>query len=99
MSWIVLLLIAAGAYGAKAAGALAGARVHGQGRLQQLLMLLPPALLTALIAVWTLDGGSRLVLDARAGGVVVGGLAAWFRAPFLVVAAVAAATTALLRLL
>lgn len=98
MTWAVLLTIAAGAYAAKATGAMVGTRVEHQRSVQKFLMLLPPALLTALVAVWTLDGGSQLVLDARAGGVLIGGVAAWFRAPFVVVAVLAAATTALLRI-
>lgn len=99
MSWAVVLVISGGAYAFKAAGALLGLRIPGSDRAQAALLLLPPALLTALILVWTLDGGERLVIDARLAGVAAGALAAWRRAPFVVVVLSAAAVTALLRAL
>ena len=57
-------------------------------------LLLPVALLAALIATQTFAGG----VDARAAGLTAAVLAVLARAPFLVVVAAAAATTALLRL-
>ena len=97
MSWAALLTIAGGAYGFKAVGALVGTRFSGSERAQASLLLLPPALLTALILVWTFDGGGRLVLDARVAGVAMGALAAWRKAPFVVVVVLAAAVTAAVR--
>jgi hypothetical protein len=61
--------------------------------------LLPVALLTALAAVQTFAVGSRLVVDARLAGVAAGVIALLFRAPFLVVVFVAAATAAAVRAL
>ena len=57
--------------------------------------LLPVALLAALIATQTFAGG----LDARAAGLLAAVVAVRLRAPFLVVVAAAAVTTAGLRLL
>lgn len=99
MSWAVLLTIAGGAYGFKAAGSLLSLRFTDSERTQQVLLLLPPALLTALILVWTLDGGERLVADARLAGVSVGAIAAWRKAPFVVVVLLAAGVTAAVRAL
>ncbi len=99
MSWAILLVIGAGAYAFKAGGALLGLRFTDSERAQSVLLLLPPALLTALILVWTLDGGERLVLDARLVGVGVGALAAWRKAPFVVVVLLAAGVTAAVRAL
>jgi hypothetical protein len=99
VSWPVLLTIAAGAYAFKAGGALLGGRFADATRAQAILMLLPPALLTGLILVWTLDGGERLVVDARLAGVAAGAVAAWRRAPFVVVVVLAAGVTALVRVL
>ncbi len=99
MSWTALLAIAAGAYAFKAAG------MFGLGRLAQapgplaLGGLLPPALLSALIVVQAFSTESSLVLDARAAGVAVGGLAAWRGAPFWLVVLLAATATATLRAL
>jgi hypothetical protein len=94
MSWSVLFIIAAGTYGAKVIGAFVGKRGDNNSQLQLGLGLLPPALLTALILVWTFDGGERLVLDARFVGVGLGAIAAWKKAPFVVVVLLAAAATA-----
>lgn len=70
-------------------------------RVRRLSAVLPVALLAALAASQTLvrgDGdGLSLALDARLAGVLVAVLAIRFRAPFLVVIALAAVTTAGLR--
>jgi hypothetical protein len=66
-------------------------------RTRRVALLLPVALLAALIATNTFSAGDRLVLDARAAGLAAAALAVWRKAPFLVVVAVAAATAALLR--
>ena len=98
MSWLVLVSIAGGAYLFKLVGALAAERVGAAAAtVTGALMLLPPALLTALVLVWTFDGGDRLVVDARLAGVAGGSLAAWLRAPFVVVVVIAATLTATVR--
>lgn len=99
MSWATLLVIAGGAYAFKAAG------MFGLGRFAQAPVpmalggLLPPALLSALIVVQAFSTENSLVLDARAAGVAVGGLAAWRGAPFWLVVLLAAAATGTLRAL
>ena len=97
MSWAVVLTIAGGAYAFKAIGSLLGLRFTDSESAQRVLLLLPPALLTALILVWTLDGGERLVIDARLAGVAVGAVAAWRKAPFVAVVLLAAGVTAVVR--
>jgi hypothetical protein len=57
-------------------------------------MLLPVALLAALVAVQTLDGGGEVVLDARAAALAAAAFALLLRAPFLVVLLVAALVAA-----
>ncbi len=99
MSWLAIGVLAAGAYLAKLGGFVLGARLSAIRRVEPLFALLPAALLAALVIVQTLDGGRRLVLDARAIGVAVGAIAAWRHAPFIVVVMLAATTTALVRLL
>ena len=66
-------------------------------RVDQVLALLSVPLLAALVAVQTLDGGERIVIDARVPALAVAGVLVWRRAPFLVVVLAAAATAALLR--
>ncbi len=97
MSWTAILVLACGAYAFKAVGLIAGDRIRVLGRAEPLLALLPPALLAALVMVQTFDGGRTLVLDARAIGVAAGAVAAWRRAPFIVVVVLAAAATAITR--
>lgn len=97
MSWAALLALAGGAYGFKAAGAFLGGRVAVSHGPAPWLALLPPALLAALVTVQTIGGDRAIELDARLAGVAVGGVAAYRRAPFVVVLVVAAAVTAGIR--
>lgn len=96
MSWTAVLLLSAGAYVAKAAGVLGG-RVLARPAALRAVGLLPPALLAALVVVQTFGGEAGVLLDERAAGLAVAGLAVWRRAPFVVVVLVAAAGTAVLR--
>jgi branched chain amino acid efflux pump len=97
VSWWVILVLAAGAYGFKVGGLVLLGGVELPARLVRCVALLPAALLAALVVVGTFGGDRMLVLDARAAGVGVAALAAWRRAPFPVVIVLAAAVTAALR--
>lgn len=68
-------------------------------RLAAVVTLIGPAVLAALVAINTFGDGRAVTLDERAIGVGVAGIAVWRRAPVLVVVAVAAATTALVRMI
>ena len=59
--------------------------------------MIPAALLSALIVKDTFSIGQELVLDARAAGVAVAAIAAWRRAPIVLVIVLGAAVTALVR--
>jgi len=93
----VLIVMAVGTFALKAAGPL----VLGERSLplpvQQVVALLPAALLAALAIVSTVGDGSAIALDARPVGLVVAGVALWRRAPFVVVIVLASAATALTR--
>ena len=95
--WAAILLAAGGCYLLKLAGLSVPRRVLDDARVERAAERLPIALLAALIAVSTFTDGRTLVLDERAAGVAAAGVAVVLRAPFLVVVAVACATTALLR--
>jgi hypothetical protein len=97
--WPAILLAAGGCYALKLAGLSVPQRVLDGARTRRVALLLPVALLAALIATNTFTAGDRLVLDARAAGLAAAALAVRLKAPFLVVVAVAAATAALLRAL
>lgn len=99
MNWAAILALAAGTYALKAVGpALLGGRRLPDG-VTALLAPLPAALLAALVAVATFDGGERLVVDARVVGIAAAGVAVWRRLPFIAVVVLAAAAAAAARAL
>lgn len=98
MIWAAILITAAGCYALKLAGLSVPDRVLDRAVVRRIADLIPVALLGALVAVQTFSSGRELVVDARLAGVAVGVAALLARAPFLVVVAVAATTTALIRL-
>jgi hypothetical protein len=97
--WVGVLLTCVGCYLLKLAGFLLPLHVLERPAVQRVALLLPVALLAALIAIQTLTSGHHLVVDARLAGVAVAVIALLLRAPFLVVITAAALTAALLRLL
>jgi branched-subunit amino acid transport protein len=97
VSWAAILGLAAAAYGLKAIGPVVVGRRALPPDVTQMLELVAVPVLAALIVVQTLDGGGRLVLDARVPALCVAALLVWRRAPFLVVVLAAAGTAALLR--
>lgn len=98
MIWVAVLSAAAGCFLCKLAGLSVPQRVLDDPRMQRVAVLLPVALLAALITTQTLTTGERVVLDARAAAIAVAAGAVRLRAPFLLVVALAAGTAALLRL-
>jgi branched-subunit amino acid transport protein len=66
---------------------------------QRLLEAAAVVMLAALVATTALTKGHGFAGLARPAGVLVGGVLAWRKAPFLVVVIAAAGTTAVLRLL
>ena len=99
MTWTALLVLAAGTYALRLAGLVLRERLHLPARVERYVDLGATALLVALVTVSTLLDGDAFAGWARPIGVLVGGLAAWRRAPFVVVVALAAGTAAGLRAL
>ncbi len=97
MTWGLILVLAAVAFGFKVLGLVIIGSRRLPAPLERCLALVPAALLTALIAKDTFSTGQDLVLDERAAGIAVAVIAAWRKAPFVVVVVLAAATTAVLR--
>ncbi len=97
--WILVALTIVGCYALKLVGYLLPARVLEHRSTRRLVELLPVALLAALVTVQAVAVGRHLDFDGpRLAGFAVGAVAVWRRAPFLVIVILAAATTALLRL-
>ncbi len=99
MSWAAVLGLAAGAYAFKVLGLVVLGGRELPPRIARCIVLLPAALLPALIAIQTVTTEDRWVLDARAAGVGAAIVAAWRRAPFPVVILVGAVVTAAVRAL
>ena len=99
MIWTAVIVASLGCAALKLAGWSLPARWLERRLLQRAALLLPVALLAALVAVQTLGAEGRLVVDARLAGVGVAAVLLAVRAPFLVVILAAAATAALLRAL
>jgi branched-subunit amino acid transport protein len=97
VTWTAILVLAALSYAFKLVGLTVLDHVRVPPSFSIATALIPPALLSALVVVQTFGDGESLVLDARAAGLVVGCLAVWRRAPFLVVVVLAAGTTAAVR--
>jgi branched chain amino acid efflux pump len=95
---LMVLVLAAGTYGFRIAGPLLRDRVELSERVRELMSAAATVLLVALVATaaLTVDGG--FAGPALPAGVLVGGVLAWRKAPFVVVVVAAAATAALLRL-
>jgi branched-subunit amino acid transport protein len=99
MSWAPLLTLAAGTYLLRLAGLVLRDRLRLPARVARYVDLGATALLVALVATATVLDGTAFAGWARPAGVLVGALAAWRRAPFVVVVVLAAGTTAGLRAL
>ena len=97
--WIVVTVVGAGTIALKGVGpALLGTRPLPP-RLDALVALLAPSLLAALVVTQTLGGDGGLVVDSRVVGVSAAAVAIALRAPLIVVVAIAALVTALVRAL
>lgn len=98
MSWAFVFALAAAAYALK----LLGAVIVGQRTMppvvERCLLLIPAALLAALIAKDTFTTGQTIGVDARAAGLAVAALATWRKLPFALIIVLGVGTTALIRL-
>ena len=97
ISWELVVALSVGAYACKVLGLLVvGARTLPPV-IDRCLILIPAALITALVVKDTFSVGQELVLDARAIGVGAATFAAWRRAPLVAVIVIGAAVTAAVR--
>jgi branched-subunit amino acid transport protein len=90
--------LAAGTYAFRLSGQVLRAKITFPPRATRLLEAAAVILLAALVATTALTEGHGFSGFARPAGVLVAGVLAWRKAPFLVVVLAAAAVTALLRL-
>jgi branched-subunit amino acid transport protein len=97
--WVVVLVVGAVTVLFKAAGPVFLGRRELPRRVLDLVDVLAPAMLAALVVTQAVGGDEAIVVDERLAGVAVAAAALVLRAPLVVVMAVAAVTAALLRLL
>jgi branched-subunit amino acid transport protein len=95
--WIVVLAVGAATIAFKASGpVLLGRRPLGP-RVQSVVDLLAPVMLTALVVTQTFAGDQEIVVDARVPGVAAAAVAVWRGAPIIVAMVIAGVVTALVR--
>lgn len=100
-AWVTVAGLALATAAIKAFGPVVFGGRELPALLARVIPLLAPALLAALVVTETFGTKApharSLVLDARAVGLAVAGIALWRRAPLYVVVIAAAAATALVR--
>ncbi len=97
MSWWLVIGLSAGALAFKVAGFVIVGSRKLPSALEQCLILIPAALLAALVVKDTFSTAHELVIDARSVGLAVAVIAAWRKAPLIVVVVLAAGATAITR--
>jgi branched-subunit amino acid transport protein len=97
VTWTLIILLTLGAYAFKVTGLVILGGRSLPPIFERCLALIPAAVVTALVMKDTFTQGQELVLDARALGIAVAVIAAWRKAPLIVVIVLGAAVTALVR--
>lgn len=93
-----IVVLAVGTYAFRLAGPLLRTRAEVSERIEALLADAAIVLLMAVLTTTALTQDQEFAGFARVAGVLVAGVLAWRRAPFVVIVLAAAITTALLRL-
>ncbi|NDL58674.1 AzlD domain-containing protein [Phytoactinopolyspora mesophila] len=93
------IVLGVGTFAFRFAGPVLRDRVELSPRVEQLMAVSAVVLLAALVVTSAVLDGQEFAGFARPAGVVVGGVLAWRRAPFVVVVLAAAITAAGLRLI
>ena len=96
-AWVTILALAVATALIKASGPAALGGRPLPPRMIQVISLLAPALLAALVLVESFSHDGELAVDARTGGVAAAAVSLSLRRDVLLAVVVAAATTALLR--
>ena len=99
MIWTTVIVASIVCYGIKLAGYSVPQRWLDQPVAQRVTVLLPVALLSALVGLWTFTSGTTVEIDARVVGLATAVVLLMVRAPFLVVILGAAFVTAGVRAL
>jgi branched-subunit amino acid transport protein len=98
-TWIVVAMVGVATIAFKAAGPVLIGRRALPRAVQSVVDLLAPVMLMALVVTQTFGGDEEIQVDARVLGVGAAVVAIWLRAHVIIAMAVAAAVTALVRLI
>jgi branched-subunit amino acid transport protein len=96
---LAALVLGIGTFACRCAGSVLRTRIELSPRAERLMGVSTVVLLASLVATAALIDDHEFVGFARPAGVVVAGVLAWRKVPFIVVVLAAAATAAGLRLL
>jgi branched-subunit amino acid transport protein len=96
---VAVVVLGVGTFAFRVAGPVLRSRVELSPRVEKLMMVGVAVLFSALVATSALIDNQESAGFARPAGVLVGGILAWRKVPFVVVVIAAAATAAGLRLL
>lgn len=96
--WIVVGVVGVVTFVFKAAGPVFLGRRALPERVDAVVALIAPVMLTALVVTQTFGGDEEITVDARVPGVAAAALALWRGLPIVAAMAIAAFVTALLRL-
>ena len=95
--WLAVLAGAAGCYLLKLSGAVVPARILDDPLVKRIVMLLPVALLCALVAVQTVGNKQQLVVDARLPAFIAAVVMLRLKRSFITVVLTAAICAAVIR--
>ena len=96
--WIVVIVVGAFTMLFKAAGPVFLGRRQLPTRVDAVVALIAPVMLTALVVTQTFGGDAEVAVDARVPGVAAAAVAIWRGASIIVAMVIAASVTALIRL-
>lgn len=97
MIWVLIGVLAIGNVLLKTAGPVLAGGKQPSAPVSQIITLLAPALIAALVVSGTFTYQQTLVVDARVGGLAIGAVALLLRAPLWVALLLSVVTCALLR--
>ncbi len=97
-AWIVVIVVGIVTALFKAAGPVFLGRRQLPAKVDAVVSLIAPVMLTALVVTQTFGGDEEVVVDARVPGVAAAAVAIWRGASIVVAMAIAAVVTALIRL-
>lgn len=95
--WLTVVVVGAATMLFKAAGPVFLGRRPLPPRVQGVVELLAPVMLTALVVTQTFGGDETVTVDARVPGVLAGAIAVWRRVPLVPAMVIGAVVTAVFR--